>query len=50
VEVGNIKAYQQCDIRIGEGYYNIIDVGIDPVKKNIVWGSKYGHIKFTPVS
>ena len=49
VDAGNIKAYQLCDIRIGEGYYNIIDVGVDPVKRDIVWGSKHGHLKFVPI-
>lgn len=49
VDVDTIKAYQQCDIRIGEGYYNIIDIGINPVGKTIVWGSKFGYLKFVPV-
>ena len=44
-------AYQLCDIRMTEDYYWIIDLGLNVNNKiDIIWGNKFGHMKFDRVS
>ena len=34
-------------IRMGPDYYWSLDIGLDVETKELVWGSKYGYLKFT---
>ena len=44
------NAYQLCDIRMTKDTYWIIDLGLNVNDKtDIVWGSRFGHMKFDRV-
>ena len=50
-EINGVMAYQLCYIRMTEDYYLIIDLGLNVNNKNdIIWGNKFGHMKFDRVS
>tara|TARA_S200000501_G_C20836172_1_gene749454 strand:- start:848 stop:1321 length:474 start_codon:yes stop_codon:yes gene_type:complete len=51
VNVNGTNAYQLCDIRMTKDTYWIIDLGLNVNDKtDIVWGSRFGHMKFDRVT
>lgn len=44
------KTYVVNNMILGEDYYNVYDKGIDIETEKRVWGSAYGHYKFTKVT
>lgn len=46
----DIKTYVVNSMILGENYYHVYDKGIDIKTGERIWGSAYGHYKFTKVT